>query len=82
MLRNHGHTGPALHQGFALCFSGNELLGKDSGLRQAAVEGEGLLQVDLSAGGPLGQNLLAQLHKLIFRDFLILNLHLPLSPFS
>ena len=82
VLFNHGNAGPGLDQSFTLLLGSDELLGKDFFLGEGLMESECVFQVYALAGGPLGQDLLTKLHKFAFGNLFILDLHLPLSPFS
>ena len=82
VLADEGHAGAGLYQGPACLLGGKELLGKNALVGHGLVVCHGLLQVHVLAGGPLGQDLLAQLGELAVRNPFIFQFHTSVTPFS
>ena len=82
VLFNDGDAGAGLHQGLAGGL-GFQQLGAEAALRgDGLLIGDGLFQIHVLTGVPLGQNFLTQAGKFLIGNSFILKFHSFQAPFS
>ena len=82
MLLQQGNAGAGLDQGVTAVLGGDQLFAEDALVGHGLVVIHGLLKIHVLAGGPLGQDFLAEGLEFALGDAFILNIHQGSAPFS